>query len=435
MIMALILQMLLCACLCAGVCCVSQISWLPCQFTDEFVFVNQESHTETQLLHRDVILQFGQQGDPPVNPHAITFLLTASKLDLRRYLDKAELEDLDCELKRYSTEGIHVRWPTLGAHGYNYWFSCTITHNKGHYKVTSFLRQPTEHPPPGQQDYRRWPEIPDGEILIITVAMVIKTQTPVIRATLDSKQKLHCHFDVDHKGANFTAEWHQQNRGDRKKLFSHSNRSGKTEGSGVSVKTLSGGEASYTLPTVRINSEGTYLCSVSVMPIFASVDINLRVEDPPRVSINVGPSLSLQEGDEQKVVCEADSYFPLDVEIVWYEEDPSVAGQRVGAPLPQKLQNVLLSSHRHNTDKTYTMSAFFYLKASLGDSGKQFTCSVSHVSLRVPIKKRFILTVEEPGSWFFISVGFAVVGLSFVLVAMLGYLHSVRKKSAEKKPY
>lgn len=102
----------------------------------------------------------------------------------------------------------------------------------------------------------------------------------------------------------------------------------------------------------------------------------------------------LQEGGEQKVVCEAEGYYPLDVEIVWYEQDPAVSGQRVGAPLPKVLKNILLSSHKHNSDKTFTLASFFYLTASLRDSGKQFTCSVSHQSLRVPIKRSFILNVE-----------------------------------------
>ncbi|CAN9511128.1 unnamed protein product [Ophioblennius macclurei] len=432
--MALILQMLVCACLCAGLHCVPQISWLSCQFTDEQVFLKE--FTETELLHRQVILQFGQQGDPPVNPHAITFLLTVSKLDVRQYLKGTEADQLDCDLKRYSTEGIHVRWPVLGAHGYNYWFSCTIRHISGLFTITSFLRQASDQPPPGQQDYRSWPEIPDGEILTTTVAMVIMTKTPMVKATLGSEQKLHCHFDVDHKAANFTAKWHWQNRGARKMLFNHKSRSGQTEGSGVHTKTLSRGEASYNLPFTKINSEGTFVCSVSVMPIFASVEINLRIEEPPRVLLNVEPSLSLDEGDERKLVCEAHGYFPLDVDIVWYEQDPAALGQRVGAPLPKKLQNILLSSHRHNQDGTYSMSAFFYLEASLRDSGKQFTCSVSHVSLRVPIKKYFILTVKESVSWLFIiPVGFTVLTLSFVLLVMLCYLYTARKKSAGKKPY
>lgn len=114
----------------------------------------------------------------------------------------------------------------------------------------------------------------------------------------------------------------------------------------------------------------------------------------PRVTLNVGPTLSLLEGEECKIVCEANNYYPLDVEIAWYEQNPAASGQRVGAPLPKLLDNNLLSSHKHNKDQTYSLSAFFYLKASLRQSGKQFTCSVSHQSLKVPIKKHFILNVE-----------------------------------------
>lgn len=116
--------------------------------------------------------------------------------------------------------------------------------------------------------------------------------------------------------------------------------------------------------------------------------------ESPRVSVNIGQVLSLVDGEEQKVICDVEGYYPLDVEIIWYEQDPAVSGQRVGAPLPKVLQNVLLSSHKHNNDKTFSLSAFFYLKASLRDSGRQFTCSVSHQSLRVPIKKSFILNVQ-----------------------------------------
>lgn len=96
----------------------------------------------------------------------------------------------------------------------------------------------------------------------------------------------------------------------------------------------------------------------------------------------------------QKLVCEVDHYYPLDVEIVWYKQEPAALGQTAGSLLPTMVANTLLSSHKHNWDRTYSLSSFFYLSASLSDSGKQFTCKVSHKSLRVDIKKSFILTVE-----------------------------------------
>lgn len=434
--LTLILKLLIYLFLCAGVQCVHQIPWLPCEFTDEHVFVNNEGHTETQLIHREAMLQFGQQGDAPVNPHAITFLVTGSKLDLRRYIEGAEAEQLECGLRRYSTAGIHVRWPVQAAQEYNRWFSCTLKHTKGLFTVTGFLRHPSDQPPSGQQDYRSWSAIGDREILTTIATMVIKTQTPSVKAGLGSQQKLHCQFAIDHKGPNITVEWHWQHRGERIQLFSHTSRSGKTQGTGVGLKSLAGGDASYTLPFTKMSSEGSYICSVSVNPLFVSLDISLHIEEPPRVSLNVGPTLTLQEDGEQKVICEAESYYPLDVEIVWYEQDPAVSGQRVGAPLPKVLENVLLSSHKHNQDKTISLSAFFYLKASLRASGRQFTCSVSHQSLRVPIRKSFILTVEEPSSWMFaFTVGFIVVILVAILYLMLPYLYAARKKSAAKKPY
>ena len=170
------------------------MKWLPCHFTDEKVFLNKLGHTETQPIHREVMLQFGQKGDDPVNPHAVTFLVTGkscsplpninntehcsvllystvfcsvvgSKLDLRDYVEGVDADQLDCELRRYSTEGIDVRWPAQEAKEYNRWFSCTLKHSKGLFTVTSFLRHPSDQPPPGQQDYRNWPVIEDREIL------------------------------------------------------------------------------------------------------------------------------------------------------------------------------------------------------------------------------------------------------------------------------
>lgn len=412
------------------------MQWLPCQFTDEHVFINNEGHTETRLIHREAMLQFGQKGDAPVNPNAITFLIASSKLDLRRYVEEVEAEQLECDLRRYSTEGIYVRWPVMGAQEYNRWFSWTLRHSRGLFTVTGFLRHPSDEPPPGEQDYRKWPPIADREVLTTTVAMAIKTKTPLVKVALMSQPKLHCQFDVDHKGANVTVEWHWQHRGERNKLFSYTSRTGQTQGSGVGLKALAAGDATYTLPLSKMSSEGTYICSVSVTPLFSNVDIILHIEETPRVTLNVGPTLSLLEGEDHKVVCEANNYYPLDVEITWYEQDPAVSGQRVGAPLPKLLDNVLLSSHKHNKEQTYSLSAFFYLKASLRQSGKQFTCSVSHQSLKVPIKKHFILNVQESGSWMFnLCVGFTVISLLAMLFVMLRYLHSARKNAVEKKPY
>ncbi len=110
------------------------------------------------------------------------------------------------------------------------------------------------------------------------VVMVMKTQSPSVNIGLAAKQKLHCQFAIDHKKPNITVEWHWQHRGERILLFGHSSRSEKTQGTGVGLKSLAGGDASYTIPFTKMSSEGTYICSVSVVPLFAHLDINLRIE-------------------------------------------------------------------------------------------------------------------------------------------------------------
>ena len=109
----------------------------------------------------------------------------------------------------------------------------------------------------------------------------------------------------------------------------------------------------------------------------------------------MGPELALEAGAEQKVVCTAEGYYPLDVEMEWYQEPPGEqAGYRVGAPLPTKLTNVLLSSHRHLHEGTFILSAFFYHRADLQDTGRRFTCRVMHRALKTPIRKSFTLLVH-----------------------------------------
>ncbi|KAL6104995.1 uncharacterized protein ACO6RY_06617 [Pungitius sinensis] len=439
--MSPILTILSYVCLCAGVQSVHQVSWLPCHFTDEHVFLDADGHTRTEHVPRDAVLQFGPTGHPPANPSAVTFLVTGSKLDLRRFLEGAEAEQLECELRRYSTKGAHdISWPVQGAGGqeHNRWFSCTLGHANGLFKVTGFLRHPSDLPPPERQEYHSWPAIGDGESLLTSVAMVIKTQPPAVRAALGSAQKLHCRFSVDHKGPNVTVEWHRRRRGEVTRLFSHAARSGVAAGGGVALRGLASGDASYDLPFAEVRSEASYICSVSVPPLLGSLEIDLHIEEAPRVSLNIGPALSLPEGGEQKVSCHAEGYYPLDVEIVWHVQDAAAAasGRRVGAPLPKELQNVLLSSHRHNQDQTYSLTSFFYLQARAEASGRLFTCSVSHPALRMPVKKSFVLTVEESSDWMLkLLGGLVLVSLVAVLFLLLSYLHSARRRFVQKKPY
>lgn len=60
---------------------VHDLQWLPCQFVDEKVHINEEGHTETKYIHREAVLQFGNVGDSPLHP-TITFLITGKQKSL-----------------------------------------------------------------------------------------------------------------------------------------------------------------------------------------------------------------------------------------------------------------------------------------------------------------------------------------------------------------
>ncbi|XP_041733436.1 tapasin-related protein isoform X2 [Coregonus clupeaformis] len=398
--MSLNVNIVLCLFICAevpGILSFEQVPWLPCQLVDERVKFNDEGHAETQYQHRDAGLQFGHPGDSALNPNTITFLVTGSKVDMRKYIEGAVVEhQVQCEIR-------------------------------------SFLRHTPATPTPGQADYRNWAAIADRETLTTSTVMVVLTRSPTVRVGLLKQQSLHCQFDVDHKAADLTVEWRFQRHSEHTTLFSHSSRSGQTQGGGVALKGIGRGDASLMLPLTKQSSEGTYVCFVSVAPLFGRHDIALHILEPPRVSLNVESTISLVDRGEQKVVCEAGGYYPLDVEIEWFRE-PSGGG---GGLLPEKLDTVLYSSHRHHRDGTYSLSAFFLIHASLHDSGSKYFCRVSHSSLRMPIRKSFTLIVTEFGSWNFV-LWWLIFGFILVMVAtlcvMLPRLSSARKAN-KRKPY
>lgn len=107
--------------------------------------------------------------------------------------------------------------------------------------------------------------------------MLVLTRTPSVQAGLLREQILHCQFAVDHGRPQLVLEWVLQHRGDRSKLFHYSSRSGQTEGSGVSLSGIGKGDGSLRIPAVTLSSEGTYVCSVYVPPLYATHNVVLQV--------------------------------------------------------------------------------------------------------------------------------------------------------------
>lgn len=114
--------------------------------------------------------------------------------------------------------------------------------------------------------------------------------------------------------------------------------------------------------------------------------------ESPRVSLNVNSELSLAEGELHRVDCVATDYYPLDVHMEWLKESLTPETTHIPEVL-KTLGIVTFSSHRHNPDGTYSLTAFILLEPTVQDSGYRYTCRVSHVALEMPILKSFTLTV------------------------------------------
>ncbi|KAI7800430.1 tapasin-related protein-like [Triplophysa rosa] len=398
------------------------LQWLPCQFVDEKVYLNEEGHIETQYIYKKAIIQFGNDGDRPLYLN-ITFLVTASRVDMRHYLE-GDKDTLNCIIRRYNIGRIVMRWPAVGSQEYDIFFTCTLRHTKGAFNITTFLRHTPPAPAGGQVDFLQRLKINDNDLLTTSAVMAVLTRTPSVEVGLLKEPTLHCQFAVDHKKANVRVEWIFQRHG---KLLSYSSHTAISKGTGVSIKDIGAGNASFKLPPTQKTSEGIYICSIRVPPLNGSQNILVRLREQPNVSLNVDSTLSLTLGEYKKVMCDAERYYPLDVNIEWLREQVGVS------PTPVLLDNVLHSNHQHDHDGLFSLSAFFYLKPSLEDSGYKYTCKVSHKSLLTPIRKSFILSVTAPYSTmeYITFSGFVVVMLGFLYRYLPQFIAA--RKAASKR--
>ncbi|XP_028662531.1 tapasin-related protein-like [Erpetoichthys calabaricus] len=369
----------------------------------------------------------------------ISFVVKDAAVDISQHADD-DIDNLLCEIKRYSTAGIQVHWPGSATTNDNVdsWFSCTIKHKDDKFIVTSFLKQlpspldQSEEDTAKVQDYNSVKPIRDHDTLVLAAVFIVYTRTPTIQQSLTRDATLDCGFEVDHSPADVMVEWRFQHKGERKKLFSYSTRTGMAEtlakGVSVSVKKIPKGVASLHLSSISIGNEGAYVCSVYVPPLYGSHDLQLEVIESPMVTIHSSKELVLQEGDIEKLVCEINGYYPLDVEVEWLREVP---GKHL---LPFVVKNILFTSHRHYNNGTFGISAFFLLHASLIDDGVVYTCRVSHKSLRVPIRKKITVHVKALPSYFMVYVVIVLIILVSLLIYLLRTINKA-KEAQKRKPY
>ncbi|KAJ8008236.1 hypothetical protein DPEC_G00102710 [Dallia pectoralis] len=399
------------------------MQWLPCLLKDELVWKNEEGHMETKYIHKNAVLQFDNLGDSSLHPDSITFLVAPSKVDIRNFLE-GDVDQMQCEIHRYSKGMSRVRWPSLGGTEHDIWFTCILRHNDGLFDITTtaYLRvTPASTMSPHQSDFHSWVPLAAKEKLRASAVMVLMTRSPTVWVGLQKKnQTLHCQFAVDHKAPDLTVEWHLHPRGGRRtRLFSYSTRSGQTEGDGVAVNGIARGDASLTVPITDRSSEGMYLCSVLVPPLNGSLVIALHIMQPPSVS------MSIEQNQFPRLVCRADQYYPLDVDIELFKETSS------GQP-PNNLGNVTYYRHIENSDGTYSVSAFVRLRPSPMESGCGiYSCEVKHSALDGGYDYK---SITDPGCWTWIQLTSpGLICLTAVIFLFIAVARRCRVKSLTRQ--
>ncbi|XP_020386056.2 tapasin-related protein [Rhincodon typus] len=360
-------------------------------------FVGQKQNEQAEVfgpitIKRKATLLFG---DIVTNEEAIIFKVQESSLDVFQYVDE-KLDTLGCEISRYSTHGIHMPWPHEGKEAIeDIWFTVTLKHLSSRFTVIGFMRKIEE---PDSQKVEKSEAKTDGEdlsigdtdTLFVQVTYIVHTRTPLIRTKLKQDLILDCGYKIDHS-TDFNVDWRYQHKGNKKKLFSYNGRHQRIEfiekGVELFMDQIKKGNASLRLRNIGVKDEGSYMCSVYVPPLFGTHAIEVEIMESPIVSVNPD-SVSLIEGDEQKLVCDAGRYYPLDVTVKWLRQKGE------GHMLPVYMTNVVFSPHKRNMDGTYNMTSYFRFTASLQDNGVTYVCRVEHASLEKPIKRYVQVSVE-----------------------------------------
>ncbi|XP_029468323.1 tapasin-related protein-like [Rhinatrema bivittatum] len=362
--------------------------------------------------------------------YQITFIVRESAVDVARVID-ADVDKLECEISHYYTQNTQVLWPGIhpASDGEDAWFTATVRHTEGVFivRVIFFQFQSGfgEKESPGSIFG------PGSETLHLSAVFMVYSKSPVVQTGLKKESLLHCAFSVDHQ-ADPSITWSLKQKGGRtKRLFKYNGSKKQVDQEGqhakMALEEIPKGNASLLLRSTTLEDQGIYLCEVSVSSLYVEQNIQLEILESPRVTLNTA-SLSLVEGEDQKLVCDVAHYYPLDVQVQWSRD------RSEGKMLPELVKGVLFSSHKYNSDGTYSLSSFFLLKGSLADDGVRYTCRVQHKSLQIPIRKSVKVMVTASHAW----TPWLLILLILVLAGLILYLvtyHLTVKTSSKRKPY
>ncbi|XP_056143062.1 tapasin-related protein [Lampris incognitus] len=391
------------------------------------------TRTPATLVLRDVAVPPDQLDEtltpfvPPSVPDTDAVLLEAKVSspeipggDLLLHADCNE-QEVVCEISRYFPYGSQTT--SEPAH-----FIAALHIEGGGFSVTLVLQtlvaeNNQSSGKPLMQEKLGLPLSPSGSLLTEVVFLVFSSAR-FASAPPREDVVLNCGFRQQEMSIaqEVGVEWRLQHRGSGQRVFGmkaglagerdtsevlHAERGGSSMDAALLVGE---GNASLTLTKLKVSDEGTYICTVSLGRMRAQQIIQLDVAKPPHVSLSE-QKLVFQAELPKILSCNCKNYYPLDVEIEWLSLSPTETEPRV---LPQQGS---LTSHRQNSDGTFSLSSHLSLTPSTFPPDTTVMCRVAHPALSAPISVS--LVVEKPQSpsyWMFL--GFLIVTVLFFYQVM-----------------
>ncbi|XP_069097971.1 tapasin isoform X2 [Pleurodeles waltl] len=261
------------------------------------------------------------------------------------------------------------------------------------------------------------PEGQKGQAKSTMVALNIFTNTPKIAARLGSKVVLDCAFSAV-KGDRFSVEWRYQFQGSGDVVYAYDGVTDRIlvaqEGAEIFFQEMHRhGNASLLLHDVSVKHEGTYICIVYTPYLHVQQAVELRIAEPPRVTLHPDP-LYVVPGRDQVLECEAAAYYPLDVTVEWLRRN-GTAGE------VEYLTSSWQSNHRASPDGTFTVSSYVRVWGDPKEHGALYTCYVSHSALKTGAKKSLRLSVAgESGPSMEDTIGLFIT--AFILCGLLSFI-------------
>ncbi|XP_029440901.1 tapasin isoform X1 [Rhinatrema bivittatum] len=344
---------------------------------------------------------------------------------------KEEEEAPSCEINRYSPQAAFVDWALslteeqhspvdLGTE----WFSSSL-HSPGGKLSVATVQQAVY--PPG---------VDRQQVTSTVVALHVFTRTPTVTAQLGQDVLLHCGFSFTREGR-FSLEWRYQFRGSGHVVQAYDGVRDRVllgqEGTELFFSELHGrGNASLRIRGAAVVHEGTYLCSVYTPYLQAQRGVELRIQEPPAISLSPDP-LFLLPGQQMLLQCEVSRYYPLELAVEWLRRRGGEDG------VTEYVSQAWQTGHKRNADQTFNVSSFVRVEGSRQDHGDKYTCHVSHASLRTGARKSLRLKVAgESGLCIDTVIGLFLTALvlygflKFASIKVCPALFTVAEESKEK---